>query len=142
MPKGRRRGWLGYSPTAKIPTPYVLQASLQIFGWDMQTQFLPDGQELCLKRRFDVKRKKRPRVNKPLTSGEVDAKRQMERLARVFANGEDTHTLRLASELADLRAGYANPILAQWASAGFEATVRCQKKKTTARVGFFFWQRN
>ena len=30
---------------------------------------------------------------------------------RVFTFGEDTHSLRLASELADLRSGYANRIL-------------------------------
>ena len=30
---------------------------------------------------------------------------------RVFASGEDTLSLRLTSELADLRSGYANPIL-------------------------------
>ena len=29
----------------------------------------------------------------------------------VFTKGEDTHTLRLKSELFDLRVGYANPIL-------------------------------
>ena len=34
------------------------------------------------------------------------------RLGRgVFTIGEDTHTLRLKSELFDLRVGYANPIL-------------------------------
>ena len=34
------------------------------------------------------------------------------RLGRgVFTSGEDTHTLRLKSELFDLRVGYANPIL-------------------------------
>lgn len=49
-------------------------------------------------------------MNKPLTSVEVDAERQTERVARVFADGEDTHTLHLASELADLRVGYANLI--------------------------------
>ena len=32
---------------------------------------------------------------------------------RVFAYGEDTHALRLASELADLRTGYANPSFAR-----------------------------
>ena len=31
---------------------------------------------------------------------------------RVVAFGEDIRTLRLTSELVDLRAGYANPILA------------------------------
>ena len=76
-------------------------------------------------------------MNKPLTSGKVDAERQTERVARVFAYGEDTHTLRLASELADLRVGYANPILARWARAVFEATVRCQKKKTDHEGRFF-----
>ena len=30
---------------------------------------------------------------------------------RVFAKGEDTHTLRLKSELFDLRVGYVNRIL-------------------------------
>ena len=35
-----------------------------------------------------------------------------QRLERgVFTIGEDTHTLRLKSELFDLRVGYANPIL-------------------------------
>ena len=33
---------------------------------------------------------------------------------RVFADGEDTHPLRLTSELVDLRAGYANPPLRLW----------------------------
>ena len=45
---------------------------------------------------------------------------------RVFAFGEDTRTLRLTSELVDLRVGYANPILARrarsWArSRGYAA---------------------
>ena len=39
---------------------------------------------------------------------------------RVFAEGEDTRALRLSSELADLRSGYANP---PPAAAGFKSTV-------------------
>ena len=45
------------------------------------------------------------------------------RLGRgVFTIGEDTHTLRLKSELFDLRVGYANP-RAFWAN-GFQGVIR------------------
>ena len=35
--RGIKYGEAGYSPAAKIPTPYALQASLQIFGRGMRT---------------------------------------------------------------------------------------------------------
>ena len=54
------------------------------------------GKSCVRSRRFANKTKNRPRG-----SG-----------TRTFAYGEDTHDLRLTSELVDLRSGYANPILA------------------------------
>ena len=50
-----------------------------------------------------------------------------------FAYGEYTHTLRLASELADLRAGYANSLPLRFACGA--GSFRVGSKKTPARRG-------
>ena len=70
------------------------------------------------------------------------------RLGRgVFTIGEDTHTLRLKSELFDLRVGYANPILRLGESQrGVRIlSYRSQRnKKTTELFGLgcpFIWRR-
>ena len=57
----------------------------------------------------------------------------------VFAFGEDTLSLRLASQLADLREGYANPVpSALW----HERLFGNQKTRTLTRSVLVFWQRN
>ena len=70
------------------------------------------------------------------------------RLGRgVFVFGEDTHTLRLKSELFDLRVGYANPILRLCESQRVVQILsyQCQRnKKTTELYGLgcpFLWRR-
>ena len=70
------------------------------------------------------------------------------RLGRgVFVFDEDTHTLRLKSELFDLRVGYANPILrAQDSQRAVQIlSYQCQRnKKTTELLGLgcpFIWRR-
>ncbi len=54
---------------------------------------------------------------------------------RNFTYGEYSHTLRLTSELVELRAANANRILARWASARFENGDSSNKK---APDGCFF----
>ena len=58
----------------------------------------------------------------------------------IFAKSEDTHTLRLTSELADLRVGYANP--ARFASCGENPLFLCQNEKKHRFCGASFWQGN
>ena len=58
--------------------------------------------EICLRSRSEFRKKK----TKSLV---------IRSFAGIFAFGEDTHSLRLKSELFDLRSGYANPApLALW----------------------------
>ena len=60
---------------------------------------------------------------------------------RVFARGEDTRSLRLTSELVDLRLGYVNPRFAMQ-STGFKATVLLSKQNLlTLFSRFYFVQR-
>ena len=65
----------------------------------------------------------------------------------IFVSDEDTHTLRLKSELFDLRVGYANPILRLGESQrGVRIlSYRSQRnKKTTELCGLgcpFIWRR-
>ena len=59
---------------------------------------------------------------------------------QVFAYGEDTHALRLTSELADLRAGYVN-----WCAARteFKSDDDSKGKKKALRMECFFrWRRH
>ena len=56
-----------------------------------------------------------------------------------FTCGEDTHTLRLTSELVDLRVGYANPSFALGAKHWVEAAVRGDKKRTPRFEGCIFY---
>ena len=67
-----------------------------------------------------------------------------ERLVRgVFTSGEDTHTLRLKSELFDLRVGYANPILRlEESQRGVREPLTVAKNKGHPQgVSLFFWRR-
>ena len=57
---------------------------------------------------------------------------------RVFAYGEDTHALCLASELADLRAGYANPSFARRAKHWARDEVPQPKERKNDHKGRFF----
>ena len=59
----------------------------------------------------------------------------------VFACSEDTHTLRLTSQLVDLREGYANPAPL---ALGFKSSISLPpKNKTDHRMMVcFVWQRN
>ena len=61
----------------------------------------------------------------------------------VFTKGEDTHTLRLNSELFDLRVGYANPILRLGESQrGVREPLTVAKNKGHPQgVSLFFWRR-
>ena len=63
---------------------------------------------------------------------------------RVFAFGEDTHALRLTSELVDIRSGYANPCCAEGATTGLKSAVPLPKRKKTDHqmMVCFLWQRN
>ena len=58
----------------------------------------------------------------------------------IFVFNEDTHTLRLKSELFDLRVGYANPILRRGESQrGVRIlSVQAKIKAPTARIGASF----
>ena len=53
-----------------------------------------------------------------------------------FSVGEDTHTLRLESELSDLRVGYANPATS---SPGEIPRTSHKKRKNLIRVGIRFF---
>ena len=61
----------------------------------------------------------------------------------VFTKGEDTHPLRLKSELFDLRVGYANPILRLGESQrGVREPLTVAKNKGHPQgVSLFFWRR-
>ena len=61
--------------------------------------------------------------------------------AGIFAFGEDTHSLRLKSELFDLRSGYANPApLALWF--GILYSTAKGKKNDHPMMVVFLWQGN
>ena len=61
-----------------------------------------------------------------------ERKRDHRMMVGIFAGGEDTHTLRLTSELVDLRVGYANP--ARSASCGSESSIpQPKERKKTIR---------
>ena len=60
---------------------------------------------------------------------------------RVFARGEDTHSLRLASELAELRSEYVNPCFAK-AKHYAQSDSSTAKTKKHHKGASLFWQRN
>ena len=59
---------------------------------------------------------------------------------KVFAYGEDTHALRLTSELADLRAGYVNLQPFALLRANFKSIYHKQQNRPALRTGLFCWQ--
>ena len=64
-------------------------------------------------------------------------------MGRVFAYSEDTHTLRLKSELFDLQVGYVNRILLRLLLADPIQILASNADKTkipTTRIGFLFWR--
>ena len=54
---------------------------------------------------------------------------------RVFAYSEDTHDLCLASELADLRSGYANPRCCLWHNDLVRSDGSAVKRKEKQTIG-------
>ena len=58
--------------------------------------------------------------------------------SKVFANGEDAHTLRLASKLADLRAEYVNLLSLREISSN--QTLPNNKIDLSRLTGLFCWQ--
>ena len=59
----------------------------------------------------------------------------------VFAYGEDTHSLRLESELSELRSEYANPVFACARELiASEAVTPTKQKGHSREVSFLFWQ--
>ena len=66
---------------------------------------------------------------------------QLTQCSKVFAYGEDTLTLRLTSELVDLRVGYVNlqsTVNGLWTK--FKSTAIQQQKEPPVESGSFCWQ--
>ena len=100
------------SPLANISAPYAWQASLSIFGWDMRSWFAYFAFSEFGARIFG-------RLVDSFLSKFRNLKMYTVRIIkRYFAFGEYIHTLRLTSELVDLRVGYAKRIqeLCSWAT--------------------------
>ena len=116
----------------RLPLTSELEASSR----GMRTGFSQARNAILVGRGFNSRRYERH-----LGGEEQDQNKKSTRLGallpQVFACGEDTHGLRLASELADLRTGYANWILAGEKRSSARSTG--PKQQSTRLGAFLFW---
>ena len=116
---------------AFIVLQHLIAKNSSIFNQEPKQKFIVRYLEKLCSIRFDDKNSR--------------GHRMMHGGTGVFAYGEDTHTLRLTSELVDLRVGYANPFLRLRSGTECEQT-SCDAKGKKNRPPFwwsvFLWQRN